>query len=236
MPSSGSVTTTNSTGVLGSMFTPIVNNGTVTIMPTKQQVVVGTSGYQGYNLTGHPESSLFKTYIKQLEGKVLICEEKIEKEEFVVHPDFAMRFVYQFLEQVPFTKTLDNLNTQPIDDEIHRVYWRKAKKDERRFAVLYDESEIDAFIEDAKEYMSNRYQHGSSGASGIVGASSFANSIMCSGVVGSGMTVDAQGNVHFSGNVTINGTLEVGGSADNASFDAPDNGDTMTWAGGGSIN
>ena len=275
-------TTTNSTGVLSNMFTPIVHNGTVTVVPSNNGVhmshgqymsglpqgapgwpgnsgSIGSSGYQGYNMTGHPDQALFKTYIKQLEGQVLVCEEKIEDEKFVVPVQFAMRFLYQFLEQVPFIKTLDNLDKQPINDEIHRVYWRKAKKDERCNALFYDEVEIDAFIEDAKEYMNPLYPHGISGASPSYSfQNSLGSTIMCSGVsnlsmgamgfsigsgLGAGIQVDPQGNVTINGPVTINGTLTMNNPPPAAqpnqfltTCQANENGDIMTWAGGGTIN
>lgn len=290
----GDIITTNTTGPVGT-FTPIVNNGTVTVVPsnihiqgsTGQQGVSGWTGHSGYlgtsgysyNLTGHPDPKTFKSYIRLLEGKVLECVEKVEDEKFVVPRYYAMRFIYQFLEQIPYRKTLKDLETCPVNDEIHRLYWRKSKAHEQSKAISYDEAELDEFIKDAEDFMHPVAPYGISGAQ-----NPFGSSILCSGVVSnvsvsslglsigsgfsSGLTVDPQGNVHINGNVTISGKLNVGvdmggsfvddcgayygsnnsvdNGGDNSSVNnadqflttcqANENGDIMTWAGGGAPN
>ena len=133
-------------------FKAVVNGSSVTVVPSSSGKFIpppAPSPFKvGYNSIVFDD--YFKSYIKTLEGKVLVCEEKIEKDKFIVPKHFAMKIVYQFLKQIPVNTPVTAFVIQPADDEIHRTYWRVAKKKEKANAMTFDEKEINQFLRDAQ--------------------------------------------------------------------------------------
>lgn len=229
-------TTADSTSI-PNMFTPIAKNGGITVIPSITTTPVPSLGGLGIlgnfspdpgYLNFYPTREFFSRYIKHISGKVLVCYEKIEKQRFVVARYYALHLIFLFLGQVPESTPLNMLKGVPtFSDDVFDVYWRRARKNEVSQSIVYDEADINTFLDEMVEKYGPLGPHGVSGYSAGIGISGMsgmsgisrhysdihagfsASAFTIGNPSGNFLTIDQSGNMSFNGNVSINGTLST---------------------------
>ena len=135
---------------LTSSYTPT----TFTITTAGTASSSASTGWVKYALDVDPD--VFKKYVFRMAGKVLRCIEHIEEDTFIVPKDFALRYIYQGLRGKWANTDITALDAMEINDEIWHLWFDDPQSNEKTEAVIYDEKELDLFIEGKKEEEKDR--------------------------------------------------------------------------------
>jgi hypothetical protein len=142
-------------------------SGTITFQPaTPLQFVtvnIPNIGYGTANTfwTGallETDPDLFKAYVKRMEGKVLVCHDKVDEYEFIVERQYALTYIYMGLAGKFKGTDVASLDEMEINDDTYHLRFedpkaipvRQGETIPEKNMLIYDELELNAFYNERK--------------------------------------------------------------------------------------